>query len=114
MEELQDKIKSILADTFVLYMKVHGYHWNVIGSDFPQYHSFFGDLYEELHGAVDEIADRVRCPAIPHGGRVLDSITPDDDRVTVNLCFRRDKSAILPGDREQYAHGLRGRGLHLG
>lgn len=60
MEELVSKVKECLANTFVLYMKIHGYHWNVIGPDFPQYHDFFADLYEELHGAVDEIAEHIR------------------------------------------------------
>lgn len=58
--ELIDKTKECLANTFVMYMKAHGYHWNVIGSDFPQLHGFFGNLYEELHGAVDDIAEQIR------------------------------------------------------
>lgn len=60
MEELVEKLKVVLANTFTMYMKAHGYHWNVIGSDFPQYHDFFGDLYEEIHGAVDDIAEQLR------------------------------------------------------
>lgn len=58
--ELIEKAKAALADTFVMYMKAHAYHWNVIGSDFPQLHDFFGDLYEELHGAVDPLAENIR------------------------------------------------------
>ena len=60
MEELVEKLKVVLANTFTMYMKTHGYHWNVIGSDFPQYHDFFGDLYTEIHGAVDDIAEQLR------------------------------------------------------
>jgi len=60
MEELVEKLKSILADTFTLYLKAHGYHWNVIGSDFPQLHDFFSDFYGEVHGAVDDIAEQIR------------------------------------------------------
>lgn len=59
-DELINKTKKCLANTFVMYMKTHGYHWNVIGSDFPQLHGFFGSLYEELHGAVDDIAEQIR------------------------------------------------------
>lgn len=59
-EQLIDKTKECLANTFVMYMKSHGYHWNVIGSDFPQLHGFFGDLYEELHDAIDGIAEQIR------------------------------------------------------
>ena len=44
MDELVAKMKVVLADSFTLYMKAHGYHWNVIGPDFPQLHDFLGDL----------------------------------------------------------------------
>ena len=60
MDELVSKMKVVLADSFTLYMKAHGYHWNVIGPDFPQLHDFLGDLYEEIHGAVDNIAEEIR------------------------------------------------------
>ena len=59
-DDLVEKTKEVLANTFVLYMKAHSYHWNVIGSDFPQLHKFFGKLYEELHDAVDVLAEQLR------------------------------------------------------
>lgn len=58
---LIDQAKKVLADTFVMYMKAHSYHWNVIGPDFPQLHEFFGNLYEELHGAIDPLAEHIRA-----------------------------------------------------
>jgi starvation-inducible DNA-binding protein len=66
-EELIQKAKECLADTFVMYMKSHAYHWNIVGSDFPQYHDFFGKLYEELHDAIDGLAEQIRT---------LDSFAP--------------------------------------
>lgn len=60
MEQLQELLKRVLANTFTMYVKAHGYHWNVIGPDFPQLHDFFGDLYSELHGAVDPLAEQIR------------------------------------------------------
>jgi starvation-inducible DNA-binding protein len=60
MENLISQLKQCLADTFIMKMKVQGYHWNVIGPDFPQYHDFFGDLYGELDGAVDALAEHIR------------------------------------------------------
>lgn len=59
-EELIDKAKEVLADTFKMYMKAHSYHWNVTGFDFPQLHDFFGDMYEELHDAIDVLAEQIR------------------------------------------------------
>ena len=60
METLVEIMRKVLADTFAMYLKAHNYHWNVEGPNFPQYHDFFGKLYEELHGAVDPIAEEIR------------------------------------------------------
>lgn len=60
METLIEIMRKVLADTFAMYLKSHNYHWNVEGPNFPQYHEFFGNLYEELHGAVDPIAEEIR------------------------------------------------------
>ena len=61
MEEVVEKAKVLLGNVFVMYMKSHAYHWNYIGSDFPQYHKFLNDLYEELHDSVDDIAEQIRA-----------------------------------------------------
>jgi starvation-inducible DNA-binding protein len=61
METLTEIMKKVLSDTFAMYLKSHNYHWNVEGSNFPQYHEFFGNLYAELHGAVDTIAEQIRA-----------------------------------------------------
>lgn len=61
MEELHNALKIVLADTFTMYFKTHSYHWNVIGPNFSEYHEFFGELYGELHGAVDVIAEQIRA-----------------------------------------------------
>lgn len=53
-------MNSLLADTFAFYLKAHNYHWNIEGADFAQYHDFLGKLYEDAHGAVDDIAERIR------------------------------------------------------
>lgn len=60
MDELVQYLRECLANTFVMYFKAHQFHWNVEGPNFPQYHNFLGDLYEELHGAVDPIAEQIR------------------------------------------------------
>ena len=60
-EELVNLLKVLLADTVALKFKAHGYHWNVETDDFPQYHEFFGNFYEEVYGAVDSIAEHIRA-----------------------------------------------------
>jgi starvation-inducible DNA-binding protein len=49
-----------MADTFVMYFKTHSFHWNLEGIEFPQYHEFFGDLYEDVYSAVDPLAENIR------------------------------------------------------
>lgn len=60
MNELISQMNVVLADAFTFYLKAHNYHWNVEGSNFPSYHKFLGDLYEEVHSSVDDIAEKIR------------------------------------------------------
>jgi len=60
-EQLLEKMKVVLADSFAFYLKAHQYHWNVEGPNFPQYHEFLGNLYEEVYGAIDVIAEEIRA-----------------------------------------------------
>ena len=61
MNELESALKICLGNTFVMYFQAHSYHWNVEGINFPQYHRFFGDLYGELFGAIDPMAEEIRA-----------------------------------------------------
>ncbi len=56
-----DALSRVLADHFTLYLKTLNYHWNVMGPHFSQLHKLFQELYEELVGAVDSIAERIRA-----------------------------------------------------
>jgi starvation-inducible DNA-binding protein len=60
MEELIQALRVLLSDTVALKFKAHGYHWNVEGDDFPQYHDFFEDIYTDYDGAVDTFAEYIR------------------------------------------------------
>lgn len=85
MEELTASLHIALANTFVMYFKSHSYHWNVEGSDFPQYHGFLDDLYNELHDAVDPLSERIRVIGqySPHSLQDLlasSTIEEDDDK----------------------------------
>ncbi len=61
METLIEMMRKVLSDHYAFQLKAHNYHWNVEGSNFPQYHEFFGNLYEEVFGAVDQIAEQIRA-----------------------------------------------------
>jgi starvation-inducible DNA-binding protein len=87
MEDLIEKIKTCLANSFAFTLKTQSYHWNVIGSDFPQLHDLFGRIYEEVDGAVDALAEHIRqLDAFAPGTltRMLEIATiEEDDRIPV-------------------------------
>ena len=61
MEEITNPLKVAFADTYAFYVKAQNYHWNVEGPLFPMYHEFFGNIYEEVGGAIDRFAEQIRA-----------------------------------------------------
>jgi starvation-inducible DNA-binding protein len=57
---VSDALSRVLADTFILYMKAHSFHWNVTGLNFKPLHEFFEEIYKGLIEDGDEIAERIR------------------------------------------------------
>ena len=54
-------LSHLLADSYLLYLKTHNFHWNVTGPQFDSLHTLFESQYTELAEAVDEIAERIRA-----------------------------------------------------
>jgi starvation-inducible DNA-binding protein len=50
----------ILADMFALYIKTKNFHWHVAGPHFRDYHLLLDEQSEQIFGATDAIAERVR------------------------------------------------------
>lgn len=60
-KEIVEGLSTLLADTYTLYLKTHGFHWNVTGPTFSSLHQMFEEQYLDLRDAVDEIAERIRA-----------------------------------------------------
>ncbi|CAB4154260.1 Dps DNA-binding ferritin-like protein (oxidative damage protectant) [uncultured Caudovirales phage] len=60
MNELIKSLKVLVSDVVTFYFMAHGYHWNVEGPDFSQYHSLFASIYEDAYGSIDPIAENIR------------------------------------------------------
>ena len=60
METLIQQLKVILATNFALYLKSHNYHWNIEGTNFPQYHLFLDGFYNQVWEQTDDIAEHLR------------------------------------------------------
>jgi starvation-inducible DNA-binding protein len=82
---LSDNLKVLLASTNSLSIKAQNFHWNVEGDNFPQYHEFFGNFYEEVYGSVDKIAEYIRT---------LDSYAPGSLSRYAELTIIEDQTKI--------------------
>lgn len=60
MDKLIMMLKKWQANSVVFYSTAHGFHWNVEGPLFTQYHDFFKEIYEDLHGTIDTISEWMR------------------------------------------------------
>lgn len=60
-EELINALKEVLADSYSLYFKAKGYHWNVEGMFFVPLHELFGDIADDAYGATDPLAEYIRA-----------------------------------------------------
>lgn len=107
MEQLIQQLKVILGTNFGLYFKAHSYHWNIEGSNFPQYHSFLGDFYDSVFDQTDDIAEHIRqlnSYAPTSLGRMLElSDIEESDSIPEALVMMRQ----LYSDNERYIVHLR-------
>src|SRR5918992_4641399 len=53
-------LSRMLADTYMVYLKTHSFHWNVEGPMFQTLHQMFMEQYTETWNAIDLIAERIR------------------------------------------------------
>ncbi len=106
-----DGLARLLADTYTLYIKTQGYHWNVTGPSFRSLHLMFEEQYLELRDAVDEIAERIRTlgPLAPGSYRMmarLATLAEDDGAPPAMDMVRRlaaDNEAVATTARDVLA-----------
>jgi starvation-inducible DNA-binding protein len=60
MEKLYKLVSDSQASLFVLFHKTWVYHWHVVGPDFQQLHTLFGEQYEAMFEEVDRISEHMR------------------------------------------------------
>jgi starvation-inducible DNA-binding protein len=56
-----ESLRLALADTFMLYLKTLGVHWNIVGPGFFGLHKLTEEQYEDLAKAADAVAERIRA-----------------------------------------------------
>jgi starvation-inducible DNA-binding protein len=61
LKSVNQALATVLSDTFTLFVKTQGYHWNVTGPHFRSLHLMLEEQYIELHDAADLLAERMRA-----------------------------------------------------
>ncbi|MGV0006181.1 MAG: Dps family protein [Candidatus Porifericomitaceae bacterium WSBS_2022_MAG_OTU9] len=67
-KQIASGLCHLLADSYLLYIKTHNFHWNVTGPMFTGLHTLFEQQYTELALGVDQIAERIRALGEPAPG----------------------------------------------
>jgi starvation-inducible DNA-binding protein len=60
METLYKLLSDSQASLFVLFQKTWIYHWDVVGSDFQQLHTLFGEQYNTMFEEIDTLTEHMR------------------------------------------------------
>lgn len=89
--DIASALNTVLADSYALYLKTHGYHWNVRGPNFQSLHVLLEGQYQDEWAALDDIAERIRA---------LGELAPQGYAAFGNL------SSIKDGDPEQDWEGM--------
>ena len=83
---LAETLKTLLATSYAFSIKTQNFHWNVEGDNFPQYHQFFDNLYNEVSdNAIDRCAEFIR---------VLDHYAPGSLTRFAELSIIQDQTKI--------------------
>jgi len=84
-DQLQQLAKIAFASEFSFYVKAHGFHWNVEGPDFLQYHDLFGKIYEEVYSSIDDFAEKIRSLGtyVPASYTRFDMLTKVEDETQI-------------------------------
>jgi starvation-inducible DNA-binding protein len=116
-KQLAASLTGMLADAQTLMVKTQGVHWNVVGPLFISLHQLTEDQYNDLFGAIDEIAERIRAlgyPApksladmMPHSAIGEETGNPTAEEMVAALARDHETVARRLRDAVETAEGLR-------
>ena len=97
----------LLADSYLLLLKTHNFHWNVTGPQFHTLHTLFEEQYNELWLAVDEIAERIRALGYPAPGSYTQFAKLTSIQEDTHIPVATDMIKQLVNDHETVARTAR-------
>lgn len=54
-------LEKLLASYSVFYINLRGYHWNLMGDSFFEFHTQFEKMYSQTEETIDRLAERLRA-----------------------------------------------------
>lgn len=105
--EIAKRLGVVLADSYQLFIKTQGVHWNVTGPLFFSVHTLTEEHYKNLFEAVDELAERIRAlgekaPASYTKYGMLSSIEDEDEPASAEAMI-----GMLAKDHQTVCRSLR-------
>lgn len=108
--EVAEALGHVLADSYQLFIKTQGVHWNVAGASFYGLHKLTQHQYEDLYEAVDVIAERIRAlghkaPASYTTYGKLSRLTDEDEALDAGqqiTMLMRDNGHVCDSLREAF------------
>lgn len=100
--KVAEALTKAVADSYTLYAKTLGVHWNVQGHSFFGFHKLTDEQYNELHQAADALAERIRAlgKLAPTGSEtfraltVIENETPHKPTLEMIAELARDNEAV--------------------
>ena len=112
-QDLIDFLNRTLSNYFVMYVKLHRYHWFVQGRHFFQLHELFEEMYDMFAEDLDVIAERI----LMIDGKPLATMSKYLEETTLVEASADDKEdeimAQLKKDYEQIIKEIKEDGLPL-
>ncbi|WP_426256731.1 Dps family protein [Sphingomonas sp. DC2300-3] len=105
-DQVAEALTKATADSYTLYAKTLGVHWNVQGPSFYGLHNMTEAQYQELHEAADAIAERIRAlgKLAPTGNAAFRELTVIDNDAPHKPT--REMIAELVDDNEKVARRM--------
>jgi len=106
-KDIAQAISRVLTDTYLLVIKSHVYHWNVVGPLFHPIHEMTEEHYENLFQACDELAERIR--ALGHPAPLTDTRVLAEGNIIIEATAptARDMVQDLVSDHEGLCRTMR-------
>lgn len=95
-------LQKYLSDLAVLNVKLHNIHWNVVGKQFMQVHTFTEGIYDALFENLDEVAELLKMKDIMPLSTMKEYIeTSDIEEIPARDFSDRESLEIVKADLEK-------------